>query len=399
MNQFATEAWKRIQPLHRKAEFEAIIAYCRPTLLDARERNDLETESVTLIGWSQAHFSLGKFYEARLLSDGALRAAREIGSSRLVAIALSNEASIRMRAALQYSEAEADYREVLRLVSDVEAADVVMDALLGMGYALQAQGNNAAENYAREAFEQARQFADPLVQASALLLLGQGFERQEQHEKALRAFQDALEFCNDHELHLIRSDVVRSIGRSFTYSTRYRTEGVQIMQQALAMARAQSNVPAEFSALMDLARVYGRLGRTQEAHTVFETVLQRAQRWQARAYEGAVFFEMGTFAYHDLRYDDASAHFEQTRTISREIMNPFTEAQAETWLGDVFRVQNDFDSALDHYANARMLYDSLDATVQVHTLTGRILRVYLQRLLDQVLRFLRIRSPNQSGDE
>ena len=126
-------------------------------------------------------------------------------------------------------------------------------------------------------------------------------------------------------------------------------------------------------------------------------MLEKAQKWRARAYEGQAFFNLGLLAYNRTHYDDAINNLEQAIVIAQATKNPFQEAQIEQVLGATYLANNDYDSALDHYMAARSTYDALDNGYMAGQLLQQIVIVYFQRLLSTVLQWVGLKQ--DSNDE
>jgi tetratricopeptide (TPR) repeat protein len=120
-------------------------------------------------------------------------------------------------------------------------------------------------------------------------------------------------------------------------------------------------------------------------------MLNRAQEWRARSYEGIAFYQLGLVAAQQEDFDQALEYFSQALVISRETMNPYREAYIEQALGMLCALQHDYDGALNHYASARSLYDALDYGSHTREMTQRLVLTHLNRLLDRLLRFLGLR--------
>ena len=75
---------------------------------------------------------------------------------------------------------------------------------------------------------------------TALVIMGNSvthFEKNPQFEKALKAFDDALDICNEHSLDLLRSYVLVNKGLLLTYDHRYFDDGLEMLENALIMAQ------------------------------------------------------------------------------------------------------------------------------------------------------------------
>jgi tetratricopeptide (TPR) repeat protein len=237
-----------------------------------------------------------------------------------------------------------------------------------------------------------------LLMASTLSTMGSIFSQMNQPEKAMQAYEDALQICEEDNIPLLKGRLIGSIGLLMTEDARYVEEGLKKLDQALAMAQQIRCAPDEFTALYFLGVVRRRDGQYDIAQDYYETMLVRAQTWKSRAYEGFSFYELGRLHIYSEAYDEALANFEQALLIQRETMNPFYEAQTEAAIGTTYAMKREYDVALSHYMAARILYDALDDGRRVGEMTRTIVFTYISRFVDGVLRFLGVRGDDQPDD-
>lgn len=391
MNETSRQLRETIDTFIQTAQFDALLDTCRMALRDARQRGDRATEILALIGLAQVHEYIGKFKEARVLIDGALDFASQTDDAELEAMAVITSGTLFVRAAHQPYEAEQDFRLALRLADDHGNLRLVAEALNGLSRAyLQMGTRTRAQRYARQGFEVARGIGDRYAMGKALYFIGEATLLSEQ-EKALQAFEDAMAIAQQNNFRLLEVMLVSSIGALLANEDRYADDGQLMLEKGLAMAKDFRSVPHEFAALRQLAITYQRQEAYDRAAQYFGLALERAQEWRARAYEGMAFYALGTLAEKRAHYDDAIANFEQALLITRETKNPFQEAQTERALGECYLAMKDFDAALDHFMAARTLYDALDSATMTNMLFQKIVGVYIQRLVDQLLRLVGLR--------
>jgi tetratricopeptide (TPR) repeat protein len=189
------------------------------------------------------------------------------------------------------------------------------------------------------------------------------------------------------------------IGQALVTQGRYADEGQQMLEKALRMAREIYSIPDQFMILFWMGRSAEIRGEAEQAGEHYNTMLIRAQEWQARPYEGIAFFNLGILAFNRHQFDDAIANLEQALMIARETKNPYQEAQIEQILGATYSRLHDWDSTLDHYMAARTLYDALDNHFMVNQMMQAILMTYLRRILAQILAWLGFGSDNDDSSE
>jgi len=392
MIEHAEKLLKTIDRLLYAAEFNQLIEACKVELLDARKRTDRESEAAALIGLAEAHRFIGKFRDARVYNDGAINYAQEVNARELLARALIVSGSLFMMERYHLDEAETDYRAALNLAHEIQASESVIAALAGIAAVLQEVGNQQrALNYAREVFELARETGAVFYMTIALGIMGSVFAHENQHEKALKTYQDALEICQQNNLKILEGGLIGSIGIIMIETKRYLEEGFLMMQRSIEMAQTIHCIPQEFIALYRMGNTHRLQANYPAAQEFFETMLQKAQIWKNRPYEAISFYELGRLHLYTAAYDEALVNLEQALLINRETMNPFSEAQAETVMGYVCSLQHDYDAALDHYMAARVLYDALDDPSHARAMMQAIVITYISRFFDRILRFFGLR--------
>jgi tetratricopeptide (TPR) repeat protein len=244
-----------------------------------------------------------------------------------------------------------------------------------------------AGRYAREAVAAAQEVNYRYGLAIALSLAGSAAANQK-GDKALQAYEDALAIARQEGFVLVELGLVGSIGQLVSDAGRYQEDGLKMLEKALNQARELRSVPHEFTAYYRMGRVYEGQSKLDEAAKVYGDMLERAQSWGAKSYEGVAFFNLGISAYARQHHDDAIANFQQALNISRETKNPYQEAQIEQAMGVAYSVVHDWDSALSHYMAARSLYDSLESHAMSNSLLQNIFLIYCNRIWEGFLKFI-----------
>jgi tetratricopeptide (TPR) repeat protein len=377
-----------IENLLESAQFELLMDSCKTALAEARRQGDKPNEIMALIGLAEAKKFAGKFYEARLLVNGALDAATILADNELLLLALLTSASLHLTANFQTYEAERDYRTALNLAHDLGDMVLTANALAGMASSFMQLGDSQrAGRYAREAIAAAQDANYRYGIAMGLSLAGSAAVAS-QADIALQAFEDALAIAKEEGFALIELALIGNIGQLIAEEGRYRDDGIKMLEKSMSMAKELRSVPHEFTALYRLGRVYESKIQLEEAAQIYGDMLQRAQIWDARSYEGVAFFNLGILAYGRQAHDDAVANLEQALIIARETKNPYQEAQIEQALGATYSHNHNWDAALGHYMAARSLYDSLDNSAMANSLLQSILLIYVNRLWSKLLSIL-----------
>lgn len=397
MNETSQNLCQTIETFVQTAQFEALIDTSKLALTDARSRGDKSTEVVSLLGLADGHKFIGKFKESRLLVNGAMTLAKELNDAELMTLALLSSGDIYINTAFQAYEAERDYREALALAYDIDEEQWVADALNGVSSALEQLNEPArAQRFARKAFDIARDSGYRYGMTQALALVGLA-SMKTKPEKAMQAFEDAIAIARQDNFPLLELALMGLLGQLLCRQERYADDGQRMLEKTLARAKDFHSVPDEFRAIYTLGRMYEQKDSLDLAAQYYGLMLEQAQNWRARAYEGQAFFNLGLLAYNRTHYDDAINNLEQAIVIAQATKNPFQEAQIEQVLGATYLANSDYDAALDHYMAARSTYDALDNGYMAGQLLQQIVIVYFQRLLSTVLQWVGLRQ--DSNDE
>lgn len=399
MNETSHNLHRTIDTFIQTAQFGALIETCKMALADARERTDLSTEIISIIGLAQGHKYIGKFKEARILINGAIQNARQLGDEELTAKALLSSGDIFLSTTFQSHEAERDFDDAHQIAIRIDDTALIAEALCSLARAYHQMGDSTrTQKYARDAFEVARDSDNRYRVGDALGSIAAASVRT-QPEKAMQAFDDAMTIARQDNFVLMELDLTGRIGHLLSRQKRYADEGQLMLEKALAMAKDFHSVPHEFTALQRLGRALEEDKSLDRAAQYYGNMLDRAQKWGARSYEGVAFFNLGILAYNRKHFDDAISNLEQALMIANETKNPSQEAQVEQFIGACYFNMGDYNQALDHYMSARSIYDSLDNHVLANSVLQHIVMVYFQRFFANILRWLGIRKENTSDAE
>lgn len=394
MNETSQNLCQTIETFIQTAQFDALLDTSKLALADARSRNDESTEVMSLLGLADGHKYLGKFKEARLLVNGALALANQLNDSELIIVSLLSSGDIYLRTAFQSYEAERDFREALALAHDIDNQGFVADALNGIASALeQLNDTTRAQRFALKAFDIARETGYRHGITRALSLIGSA-SMKSKPEKAMQAFEDAIAIARQDNFRLLELRLLGLLGQLLSQQDRYAEDGQRMLEKMLTMAKDFHSIPDEFTAMYALGKMYEEKDSLEQSAQYYSLMLEQAQKWRSKSYEGQAFFNLGLLAYNRKHYDDAISNLDQAIVIARESKNPFQEAQIEQVLGATYLANNDYDTALDHYMAAHSTYESLDNSYMASQLLQQILIVYFQRLVRNVLKWIGLKQDN-----
>ncbi|MGW2642024.1 AfsR/SARP family transcriptional regulator [Streptomyces sp. NPDC001348] len=183
--------------------------------------------------------------------------------------------------------------------------------------------------HARDA---ARQTADPVSEARALLGLGTAYWQLAQHEPAIRHLQQALTLFRRVGDPTGQARALVNLGLVAERQGRY-LPAVGNLEQALALYRQADDRLGEAIVLKDLATVERHLGRYGPAADRLRQALALLRRSGNRYLEAHALNDLGMVEARLGRYGPAVDHQEQALLLLREVGDRYGEAGALNSLG------------------------------------------------------------------
>lgn len=369
-------------------EFERVISTCKQTLTVSRRDREYQSEIASLIGLAQAHRYLGKVGDARILADGALDKAHQIGDSAMIVQALCETAAVRLMGSYQILSARDDYHEALRLAYQIGYAAGLARSMLGLAQTYVASGRyKQALNYGREAFAILRaDESNPLV-AQTLITMGCAYRGDGDTERARKSIGDALDSSRNHRYITLEGDALRAMGALYL-SVQNPDDAALYLNQSLDMARRNQYLHLEFVVLESLADMHHLRGEFQDARAQYNEMLILAEQSGNFVYQAIVCLNLNKLHYAHEEYEVALDYGHQALELARQETHPLIEAEALQELGRSYTRLLRFEAAIDSFQDARAVYQALDDSAASRRLLGVILSTYVLAAYYGLLRLL-----------
>ncbi|MEM5517812.1 tetratricopeptide repeat protein [Henriciella sp. AS95] len=266
--------------------------------------------------------------------------------------------------------AEARRREKAETVARAERAEAERDALKRQVDALMEQSTEQT-GLVRDMHEKLdRQFKAYVARAEAGSASGSGPADKEDIAKAKAAvfdiastgetFEQAIEIALQGDesgfYTLIREAEKRNdIDLWIRIAHVARLNAPRIAMRALEEARKMD--PSDPGIRYELARVYGNIGRTEEAKALFTDLLAASET--TREQRAHVLLELGYIAEHQHNIDEARDFVERARSLFHEFKDPISELDCVALLAEFARLQGQPSLAETHYRAARAIVSGL----------------------------------------
>lgn len=233
-----------------------------------------------------------------------------------------------------------------------------------------------AEQVFREAIQQSRDLADRETEGFNYYRLADVFIRQHRYQEAFPLLDSAevryAEYVSRRYFHVLsmRSRVLRNVYR---YS-----EAEAVLEKSIAGAEAKKNIGAEVQALLALANLRLEMGRYEAARTVGLDGLKVAQETQRTTSTIAARQLLGDIERQWGNYEDALQHLEEGRVLAEQGQDVRDIREFTSALGMIFLELRDAVSAK---AQFDLLLDGIDPEEESQSLTEAYLglaRAYQQ---------------------
>jgi tetratricopeptide (TPR) repeat protein len=369
-------------------EFHRVTDVCKQTLMLSREEDNRPVEAASLIGLAASHRYQGKFYEARVFSDGAMELASQ-DMPQLLVEAICEEAAIQIDASSRNYEAVVDFKNALEVATEIGYKTGMAKALYGLSWAFTSIGwYGRASRYAREALEQARELDDHILQCQALLMLGSAQQGLGNDEKAKEAFRHALRMTNLHAYYSLEGLAKLGLANIHARSTRHREDAESYYDQALTIAQETGWLRLEFAVLDSLGMLAQNIEDYATAYDYFEDMLDMASEIDNPIYEAGANMNLGKLAITEKDFDVALERFLIVENISRSHNHPAIEASAKLWIAMIHNTFYEYDDALEYLRGARDIYTSLEDEPAASRVLREIVLTSVLLIVDKVLRLV-----------
>ncbi|MTI86842.1 MAG: tetratricopeptide repeat protein [Balneolaceae bacterium] len=276
----------------------------------------------------------------------------------------------------EYERAMDAYQEVL---NTYPKSDYIIEAINGIQYAQLSAGKSDSSSAILEEFvsdNPTSSTADKLRYRQAETVFQTG-----DYERAIREFRQYLRVTNSEEL---IPQAYANLGEAYTQTTQL-DEAIGAYQ---AIINEYPNHDLAPSALTSMGLLYSQEGNHSQAHATFEQLLEIAPRFRQEAYVGmgnaslaqnsfdrakqefesalqvntnneAAKVGLGKVELEQGNYEQATAHLEPVAEVSTTEIG----AEAQFYLGEVKKKQDNFEEAIDAYAKVSVLFEAFDVWV------------------------------------
>jgi tetratricopeptide (TPR) repeat protein len=373
------------------AQYTQLIDLGKQILVAARKQDDPTTESLALVALATAHRRVGKFYEAQIFAEGAIKLAEQIGNGEILVDALVEYGNVRLEGFFQANEALAEFDEALSHAHRVNYALGIRHALLGKCNAFLML--NLPQNvllYAAEGLQSAQDSVDPVAQIGFLLVLGAVYRHMRQAHRAESCLDSAQAIVEklDYKAYVPLIQIQRGL-----LINRKDTSPVFFLNEALRHARLAKDFGAQVEVYRALVHVYTYDAQPDYAvaQSYADELLDLAQAMRSKPHEASAFSVLGHLAFLQNQTEQAQMWYEQALSLTREMMNPFQEAICLQALGTLDAQRHDYEQALNAYQQALAVYRSLNHAPKEREMVGLLFMTQLQRILHRILVLLGLR--------
>jgi len=382
-----------ISQLMKSGAFSQIVDRCHVELTMARRENHHGLEIIALLGLAEAQCSLGHFDFARDYVNQTIELAEQIHSISLMVDALQVRARVSREGYFQTSEAFEDYN--LAVTYAFEAGDMRRygQALLGLGEIASQPGDSS--KHAWKVIDIARELNDIQLEARAILLLSNAFIRKGDYSKANDGLLVALQKAQSAKDRLLESVIIGQQGIVLAQRGDSFQKGIEQQLSALEVARGMEAVFHEFMRLYTLAMTMLAVPDLGEARNYFDQMLALSQDVDHQPYKMYTLGMLGQWQEMNRKPDIAISYYRQAAETAREVQNPAYQARYWYALGNVHQSQWNFESARQHYNEARAIYKSLDDGRNATRVSASIVYTYLLAFASRILKLMGLQ-PNST---
>lgn len=375
-----------IEALMKSGAFNEIVDRCHVELTLARREKRASVEVIALLGLAGAQCSLGHFAFARDYVAQALERAEQIRSISLKVDALNLRARIAREGFFQTAEAYEDYRSAVDLAFEAGDMRRYARSLLGMGEI--AASPSESSKHAWRVIDIAREVNDGQLEAQAILTLSNAFIRQSDYGKASGGLLVALRKAQATKDRLLESVIIGQQGLVLAQDSATFERGIEQQQTALEVARGLEAIFHEFMRLYTLAMTLLAAGDAHEARGYLDQMLALSQDVEHKPYEMYTLGMLGQ--WHELggKLDIAVAYYGRAAEAARGVGNPAYEARYLYALGSVCQSQWDFEGARRQFAQARVIYRSLDDGRNATRVSASIVYSYFLAFASRIMKLI-----------
>ncbi len=278
--------------------------------------------------------------------EAAALIAEQAGNYRIEAVS-SNQAAPAGQIVMQL--------QALRAATEQDRRWMAAQRAFLDGNALQRQSSGAARQQAIEKFQEARLAwgvtGDQMMEAHALLKLGQTWGRLGEPQRALSYVTQALELQRGGVAQREEAYTLFLLGIVYIDLSEPR-KALEYYDQALTRQRALADVYAEAQTLLNQGVAYYNLGETTRALATYMASLSFWQKVKHRPREATTLHNIGKVYADQGEFQQALEYYLRALTLQRALQNSDAEADELNELGFVNLQLGEWQQALAYFEQA-----------------------------------------------
>ena len=284
---------------------------------------------------------------------------------------------ILLRTEGKYDEAQAQFQQCLESARALGMEAQQIQALIDLSYNASRTGKAAdAANYAQQAVAFAQQKQLENLASRGLLELGNSYNSKQDYPNAEKYFQETIQLASANKIRFIEMSAMLNLGGMYISTLRV-DQGLQYVQQALDFFR-QGNYPATVNlCLTQIGRGNRRKGDYTAALQALNEKLELAKKTgpvavaDAQGELGAALMDQENLPEALNHYNEARAVYESVKNEMRLAYNKVNRANISWRLGNYIEAQSLFDELLVMTGPAGK-FEQLRPVVQVTIAQARL---------------------------
>jgi predicted ATPase len=249
------------------------------------------------------------------------------------------------------SAQEQDLAELEALAQQLSPAQQAQAALRRANFTLVTGDFPASSAAAQRAILLARSSQDAVMQAAALVNLGQAFWRLGNYDEALRHLEQVLPLAQQPGAAQAQADALRMMG-NLTYDRGQYQDAEEYFNRSLEICRQIGNRTGQSSVLNSLGILYRAIGEEERGREAYLQALQIAQEIGDRRMESALLLNLGVWHRNRADYEQAIQYYQRALLIHREIEEQLYESATLTNLAVIHSHQGKLSKSLHYYKQA-----------------------------------------------
>mgnify|MGYP000246395806 CR=1 FL=1 len=323
-----------------------------------RESGDKLWAAFSLIGTSNAHYTVGRYERAIELSTQAISACRQVQDAACEGRALhltggAYQMLSQYEKAIEYYEPSLGIRQGLG--DNVNELSVLND-LGTVSYSLNRY--EKAIEYFEKVIRLRREIGERAGEGRTLGNLGGVYQVLGRYEKAVELYDQSLMILREVKLRPNEGNVLNNRGE--TYELLGRPEkAIESFEQSLQIAREFKDRNKEAFRLSNLGNSYGSLRRYDKAVESLEQALAIQREGKYRAEEGQTLLRLGKVQHLLGQYETALEQYKLSLAIAREVKAPADEATSLYQLARTELARGNYSQSLSYVEDSLKLAESL----------------------------------------